>query len=348
MKVTYVTVDPFRYPRVKKIAYSLRKIPKVKFDILVPRIRLTKDGGFFRRVLNATINYLALILQIFWVKSDVFWVANSPDVLVVPLILRRRKYILEYRSPWPLEVEREIGYKFFVWLAKFLERLALTHAWVITLTSSKLAARIEAFKKPFFIIPNYPLESFGKFTSNCKVFREKQSCLEDTKVVLFIGRLSYIEGADLLPPIIEKVLKITDNVVFWVVGDGPLYNVLEQFSRRYVDKVKLFGWQTYEVIPIFICSADVCIAPRHKTPFSVFYNEEGLQKISEYMFFEKPIVACGVAGSKEYLLVGEDEMADGILRALRGEVPKSKRRTWEEHSEKKIIEMFNMICSEKI
>lgn len=348
MKVTYVTVDPFRYPRVKKIAYSLRKFPEVKFDILVPRIRLTRHGGFFRRVLNATINYLALILQIFWAKSDVFWVANSPDVLVVPLILRRRKYILEYRSPWPLEVEREIGYKIFVWLAKFLERLALAHAWVITLTTSKLAARIEVFNKPFFIIPNYPLESFGKLTSNRKVFREKHGCHEDTKIVLFIGRLSYHEGTDLLLSTIEKVLKKADDVVFWIIGDGPLYNVLEKFSRKYADKVKLFGWQNYEEIPNFICSADVCIALGHKTSFSVFYNEEGMQKISEYMFFEKPIVACGVAESSEYLLVDEDEMTDGILRALRGEVPRPKRRTWEEYSEKKIIELFNMVCSGKI
>ena len=95
-------------------------------------------------------------------------------------------------------------------------------------------------------------------------------------------------------------------------------------------------------------AADVCIAPRHTSPFSVFYNEEGLQKFSEYMFFEKPIVTCGVAKSTEYLLVDEDEMAESDIKALNGEAPSPKRKTWDEHSEKKIHKMFSLIQSGKI
>ena len=41
-------------------------------------------------------------------------------------------------------------------------------------------------------------------------------------------------------------------------------------------------------------------------------------------------------------------MADGIVKALRGEVPPSKRKTWEDYSEKKIHEMFSLIKSGKI
>ena len=348
MKVTYVALDPLRYPRVKKIAYSLKKFPNVEFRVLVPRLHLVTHGGFFRRVMNAVVNYLMLLLQIFFVKSDIFWVANCPDILVVPLIVRKKAYILEYRSPWPLEVEREIGFKIFVWLAELFERTALNHARVITLTTSKLVARIKHFRKLFFVIPNYPLRSFGKFNLDSSIFREKHGCLGNIKIVLFVGRLTRVEGADFLPAIIENVFKRTNNVVFWIVGDGPFYSELENFSRRYPDRLKLFGWQPYGKIPNFIASADVCIVPRHKSLFSIFYNEEGLQKLSEYMFFKKPIVACGVAKSAEYLLVGEDEVADGILRALRGEVPPSRCRTWEEYSEKKIYEMLNLILSGKI
>jgi hypothetical protein len=66
------------------------------------------------------------------------------------------------------------------------------------------------------------------------------------------------------------------------------------------------------------------------------------------MFFEKPIVACGVAESSEYLLVSEDEMAAGILQALNGLVKPSKRKTWEDHSEARIYDLFDLIRSGKI
>jgi hypothetical protein len=66
------------------------------------------------------------------------------------------------------------------------------------------------------------------------------------------------------------------------------------------------------------------------------------------MFFNKPIVACGISESKEYLLVEEDEMADGVLKALRGEVAPSHRRSWEENCEKKILEMFSQIQAGKL
>jgi len=88
---------------------------------------------------------------------------------------------------------------------------------------------------------------------------------------------------------------------------------------------------SHEEIPNFINAADICIVPRHKVPYSHFYNEEGVTKISEYMFFGKPIVACGIAESRQYLLVDEKEMAEGIIKALNGEVPSSSRRTWEDY-----------------
>jgi glycosyltransferase involved in cell wall biosynthesis len=151
----------------------------------------------------------------------------------------------------------------------------------------------------------------------------------------------------MLPKIIKQVLK-SSEVFFWIVGSGPFYTSLEESTKEFPHKLKLFGWQPHDTIPNFISAADVCIAPRHKSVFSVYYNEEGVTKISEYMFFEKPIVACGVAESNEYLLVSEEEMAAGILRALDGLVKPSDRKTWEEHSEARIYDMFNLIKSGKI
>jgi len=66
-----------------------------------------------------------------------------------------------------------------------------------------------------------------------------------------------------------------------------------------------------------------------------------VQKIAEYMFFRKPIVACGIAPSKEYLLVEPEDMANGILLALNGKAPIPTPRTWEDDCKAKVIEVVN-------
>ena len=63
------------------------------------------------------------------------------------------------------------------------------------------------------------------------------------------------------------------------------------------------------------------------------------------MLFGKPIVACGIAGSKQYLLLDEKEMAEGIIEALNGKVPSPSYRTWEDCCEKKICELVGLLRS---
>ena len=348
MRVVYVALDPLKYPRIKKIACSLRKCRDVEFDVMIPKFRFVWHGGKIGRLFFSVVNYVAVLLQIFFVRADFFWVANCPDILVIPFVLRRKRYILEYRSPWSFEVESEFGSGPWVRLSAFFEYLALKHAWLVTLTTSRLIAKVKSFGKPIFVIPNYPLKTFGMVAVSVKEFRRRFGCCGDDKVVLFVGKLARLEGADLLPGIMEKVFGKRADAVFWIVGDGSLYSLLEQFARRFPEKVRLFGWRPHKEVPYFIAVADVCIAPRHRSPYSVFYNEEGVSKISEYMFFEKPIVACGIAESREYLLVDEDGMADGVVKALNGEVPPSKRKTWEDYCEKKICDMFSLIQSGRI
>jgi len=43
--------------------------------------------------------------------------------------------------------------------------------------------------------------------------------------------------------------------------------------------------------------------------------------------------------------VKEKEIAEGTLRALKGEIPASIPKTWEEQSEKKIFELFSWLRS---
>jgi glycosyltransferase involved in cell wall biosynthesis len=347
MRVLYIALDPLKYPRIQKLARTFRKHRNIDFSVMIPKFRVVYRGGRIGRFLMAVINYLTVLLQIFFSGADLFMVANCPDILVFPLALRRRRYIFEYRSPWAIEVEDEFGRGPWVRFTALIERFALQHAWIITLTTSRLFARVKGYGKAVFVFPNYPLDSFEAGSASREEFKRSMDYARDGKIVLFVGKLTRVEGADMLPRIVEDVLSKTD-ASFWIVGSGPFYPALEGLAKGFPSKVRLFGWQSHEKIPSYISAADVCIAPRHKSVFSDFYNEEGVTKISEYMYFEKPIVACGIAESSEYLLVDEDKMSDGIIKALNGLVHPSRRRTWEDYSEKRISEMLSMIQSDKI
>jgi glycosyltransferase involved in cell wall biosynthesis len=345
MKIAYIAFDPLKYPRIKKIAYSIGKCGSIEFYVMIPKIRRRWRKSELNRLFSAIVNYSVTLLQILFLKAEIFWVANCPDVLFFPLFLRKKRCILEYRSPWSIEVEREFGSGPWVQASSIFENIALRYARAVTLPTTKLLERVKDSGKPTFVIPNYPLKSF-KASIPRERFRRELGLSNHENVVLFVGRLSAVEGADLLPDIILRVLEKEKDILFWIVGDGPYFPLLSRLAKKMPNNVRLFGWQPYERMPAFINAADVCIVPRHASPYSMLYNEENVQKISEYMFFKKPIVACGIAESEEYLLV--DDMSDGILKASNGRVHPSTRKTWEDYCEKKIYEMLGLIQSGKI
>ena len=344
LKLVYVTLYPEKYPRVRKIAAALKN-EDIAFQALTPRIRIKLGNRNIERVVSALVTYTSYLLQIFFSKAEVYWVANSPDIFVVPLIFKKANYILDYRGPWPLEVQLEFGKGILSRIAGYISFVALRNAEVITLPSNTLIKDVQSFGKRVFVIPNYPLK--GDFKPNVMYaqFRKQNEVKEDQKVILFIGLLSRVEGFDILPSIMEELVSKRENLVLWIIGDGVLRPLAEELVRKFPKKVKFFGWRPYKEIPNFINAADVCIVPRHKTPFSDHYNEENVQKISEYMFFEKPVVACGIAPSSEYLLVELQDMADGILRALDGKVPKPTPRSWEDECKEKVLEVLDLVRS---
>ncbi len=344
LKLIYITLYPEKYPRVKKIATTL-KGEDVNFQALTPRIRIKLGNRKAERLISAFITYTSFILQIFLSEANIYWVANAPEIFVLPLILKKKEYILDYRSAWPLVIRLEFGEGMLSRIAGYLTYTALKHAKAVTLTSSTLLKDVEKFGKKVVIIPNFPENGYFQSDISYDVFRKLHGVKKGDKVILFIGKLAKIEGADILPSIIKELLEKRKKVVLWIVGDGALRSVAEELERKNPENVKFFGWRPYREIPNFINAADVCIVPRHKGPVSYSWNEECVFKISEYMFFRKPIVACGVAPSKEYLLVKRQDMVKGILEALEGNVPRPTRRTWEDECEEKVLEVIEFVKS---
>lgn len=339
LKIVYVTLYPEKYPRVRKIAAAL-KDEEVAFLALTPRIRVKLGSRKIERIISAVVTYASYLLQIFFTRAGVYWVANSPDIFVIPLILKKSDYILDYRAPWPLQVRLDLGKGLLSRVAECIAWVTLKYAAIVTITTSALFKDVAKSAKKVYVIPNFPQKEKFKPSVSRAEFRRLHSVKNDEKVILFTGRLSKVEGVDKLPSVVEKLLSKNKKIWLWIVGDGVLRSLVEDLERKHPENVRFFGWRSYNEIPNFVNAADACIVPFPETAFSYCYNEEGVQKISEYMFFNKPIVACGVAPSSQYLLVKTQEIAEGILQALEGKTPLPTRKTWEDDCEGKVLEVI--------
>jgi len=330
LKIILVGTEPEIDPRIRKIKASLKKYG-YQAEVLWPKIK-TRRGG---RIISGFIRYIAYLMQIVLSKADLYWVANSPDVVAIPLFILKRKYVYDFRSVWSKEMQAELGRNIWSRLAHLIEILSMKNAKIIVLNSDTLQRDAETFNKPLFLMPNYPLKSFNPTIPRGK-FRQMHGANKSSKIVLYVGRLTKVEGTDMFPNIV-KTLSKHDTIQLWVVGAGSLQDLIEKLQKEHPKTIKYFGWQPYDNIPNFINASDACIVPRRRDHNTRYYNDKGVQKISEYMLFQKPIVCSGIAPSNEYLLVEEDKLVDGILKALTGNAPTQTPRTWEEDVEPEMI-----------
>jgi len=336
--IVYLHRNPDLHPRTLKIKFTVER-NGFKFIVFRPKFKVDLKS----RLLSSLINYSVFFLQSLFVRGDILWIANCPDTVGLGPWLTGRKYIYDYRSPWSKDVEIEFGKGILSKLAGMIERKVRSRATAVVVVSSQMIKEAEYLGKPVFLVPNYPLRSFVPSKSKESV-RCLAGCNLDSKVVLFVGKLSRVEGADKLEKIAEGLVSLTDTKL-WIVGDGPLRSDIEKLAGRYPRTVNFFGWIDYKDVPNYIAAADVCIVPTHKTPLREYYNEQGVQKIGEYIALGKPVVACNIAKSGSYILVSEDSLLDGIKKALGGNIRRGEVRFWESGSEPNLLEAINTILA---
>ncbi len=334
--VVLVGIEPEKMMRLWKVYETLRR-EGYRVFVLSPRLKF-KLKGFIGRILSGFFRYLAFFLQVIFIRARVVHFFNVPDFPGLAVLLKKRfadvKFIYDVRSPWSDEVLYFTRVKFLWFLARLMERILVRGADVVVAVNEPLAKRAKRWgAKQVEIIPNYPDENFKPRISRLEV-RERNGVSEECKVVLFVGKLSRIEGVPILLRAIPRVLERRSDVVFWIVGDGPLRSAVKLLTGKYPVHVKFFGWQPHNRIPDFIAASDLCVVPRYKTFFSRFFNDQGILKLNEYAALRKPIVASGILPSKQYILVEPNEFHMGILKALNGDVVIPERRTWSSCAEK--------------
>ncbi len=146
-------------------------------------------------------------------------------------------------------------------------------------------------------VEKYSPEKFDK--KEVEEFRSR-FCGEDEKVVLFLGRLTWVKGVDSLVRAMPEIERLCENVRLVVVGRGEMEEYLKKLSEELGVNVTFRFEYVSEVERILhYLSADVVVLPSRYEPFGIV--------CAEAMALERPVVvgAKGTSGLREQVVSGE-------------------------------------------
>ena len=119
---------------------------------------------------------------------------------------------------------------------------------------------------------------------------------DNKQCVLFVGRLIPRKGLHFLMEAARHVIKENKEVLFVIVGDGPLKNHLTSFSKkeRLSDNFVFLGDVSDDILPIVYNCADIFTLPS-------IQEGQGIALL-EAQATAKPVVTFNVGGISEFVL----------------------------------------------
>jgi len=180
-----------------------------------------------------------------------------------------------------------------------------------------------------------------------KKIREKYDIPDDCKMLLFLGRLTWVKGVKNLIQAMPTVLTDYPQTKLVILGKGEEEKDIEETAARLGIKDKII--YRFEFVPederiLHYAAADLCIFPSTYEPFGIVSLEA--------MAMEKPVVvgAHGVVGFREQVVSsgpdqngihinGEDpaDIAWGIKETLKDP---QRAKTWGENGRKRVLQYF--------
>lgn len=177
-----------------------------------------------------------------------------------------------------------------------LFRFALKHSVFVTGTpglATMYRRQYRLKEKNMRVMPNWvDIERFGVKKSKSELKRHL-NIGADSKVVLFVHRLSRRKGSDKIVPVAARVAKARPDVIFLIVGSGPEYDNLRLEIRnlKLENNIRLMGDVPNQEIQNYFAAADIFFMPS---------EEEGFPHVLlEAMAAGIPYVASDVGGVRE-------------------------------------------------
>jgi glycosyltransferase involved in cell wall biosynthesis len=291
--------------------------------------------------------------------------AFSPDVIVSLGIVAivagvvSKLHKIPFVYYWIDVSHRLIPVKFIRPFGYVIERVNLKMADRIFVINKKLADYVIRNgadpNKVIVLGAGIYLEKFNPSLSSN--IRRKYNVDENCTVLFFMGWLYKFSG---LKEVALQLLKTDENMKLLIVGDGELYNELQEIKMKFDrdGKIILAGKKPYEEIPMFIAASDICLLPAYS-------QEKVMQdivpiKIYEYMAMGKPVIATKLPGvmaefgtSSGIIFVDRpEEVVKVALHIVKNnsikELGEKARRTVEKYDWNNIVSKFEDILKKVV
>lgn len=193
-------------------------------------------------------------------------------------------------------------------LAIRAEQWTLSQADTVVAVSSSLrehAVALGVAAERVHVIPNGVDPSLFHPASPDPALRKRWG-IGESPVIGFLGGLRPWHGVEVLPELLERLIKRHLNLKLVIAGDGQLRSALERdFSERGLrDGVIITGTIPHEEVPAVIRQFDVALAPYPKLDHSFYFSP---LKLFEYMACGIPVVAANLGQIAE--VVSDSETA---------------------------------------
>ena len=273
------------------------------------------------RIIKGAIRYFVIMLQVLLTKADIYHFFNVPDVIGLPLIMKRGVVIYDVRSPWSCAILETFGISSLAIIAGLIECFMTRTADIVVAVNRPLALRAKRYGgKRILISPNYPPADFGPIRSRDEM--RKSLGLGDSPTVLYLGKITKVEGVSLLMNVVQKTCQAHPNVMFLIVGGGPQEDAFKRFiAENGLEKnVVMTGWVPHEEVADYINAVDLCLLPRKWDSYSDYIGPDSVWKAGEYLALGKPVVAPKMGGfaTAKYPIIPADpsEMANTVIAFL--------------------------------
>lgn len=328
--VLLIGSQPERMIRLRRTFRSLKDM-NADVRIMVP-YRKPKGRP---RILKGIVRYIILTLQVALSKADIYHFFNVPDIIGLPLLWKRGILVYDVRSPWFSSVKESLGINALSRIAGIIERIMTIGADLVLAANYPIAHRAHRWNATdITVIPNYPPSDFGP-TQNRESIRNSLS-LGDSPTVLYVGKISKIEGSELLKQIIFEVCNAIPNVKFLIVGDGPEKASIDSFIERNKLSANIVsvGWVPHDQVANHIVASDLCLLPRKWDSFSPYTALENITKAAEYLAIGRPVIAPNMGGFATAVFpiipVEPKDMGNAVIEYLRNpkDIGDFERPSW--------------------
>lgn len=191
-----------------------------------------------------------------------------------------------------------------VWtvISSLMDQFLLIFADKIVCVSEDMSKRLHNFDLTFRkieVIPNFPVTSRVDDLASVS-FRKKMGVLSDEKMVLFLGRISYEKGTDIL---IRAMENAPDFAKLLIVGRCDSSDYLSYLKKLIVqlkleNRVHFTGFLPRRDLYAALAACDVLVVPSR-------WYEMFPSVVLEGLSFGKPVVASSFGGAPEMLKGGK-------------------------------------------